>query len=175
MPRPLTALLLSLAMLVGCVVQPPETSHENVTATVSPYPSVEEWLQLQHEATTLDRAQVAERLALMNKDMDLAEQYRYGILNQQLQTYGAWTVARDTFQKLQENADLPEAQRQLAGIFRQYNQNRINAYARQQELVTQQNELQQKLDHAGEEKRLLEHKIQALTELETAISTRKEE
>jgi hypothetical protein len=175
MPRPLTALLLGLAMLAGCVVQPPEKSHDNTTAAVSPYPSVEEWLQLQQEATELDRAQVAERLAAIDKDMNLAELYRYGILNQQLQTYGAWTVARDTFQKLQENHDLPEAQRQLAGILRLYNQNRINTYARQQELVTQQNELQQKLDHAGEEKRVLEQKIQALTELETAISTRKEE
>jgi hypothetical protein len=175
MPLTLVSLLLSLTVLAGCVTQEPESSRASVTAAVSPYPTVEEWLQQQQQAVALDTAQVVEQLSLLDKDMTIAQLYYYGILNQQLQTYGAWTVARDTFKKIQETEDLPEPQRQLASILRQYNQNRINAYARQQDLVAQQAELQQQLEHAGEEKRLLEQKIQALTALEAAISTRKEE
>ena len=56
-----------------------------------------------------------------------------------------------------------------------YNQNRINWYQRQGELVKQRSQLEEQLDEAEQEKALLEQKIQALTDLEAVISTRKEQ
>lgn len=123
----------------------------------------------------MDTAEVTERLAQVDKPAGSDELFYYGLLNQELQAYGAWTVARDTFQSLQENEALPKDLRQLAGIFRQYNQSRINGYVRQQELAGQTTELQENLGRVENEKRQLEQKIQAITALEAAISTRKEE
>ena len=58
---------------------------------------------------------------------------------------------------------------------RQFNQLRINAYVRQLELESNAITLRQQLVSAEAEKTQLQQKIQALTELETFISTRKEE
>ena len=66
-------------------------------------------------------------------------------------------------------------QRQLTGILLAYNQNRINWYQRQSELLVENAELEKQLQQAEEDKVLLEQKIQALTDLEADISTRKEQ
>lgn len=139
------------------------------------YPSIEQWLNLEQDVASMEAADVTERLTQVDRSDGIGQLFYYGVLNQQLPTYGAWTLARDTFQRLHENADLPTANRQLAGILRKYNQNRINAYLRRQDLLDQQNQLQQDFRQTEDEKRQLERKIQALTELETVISTRKEE
>ena len=179
LPRPLVFLLLSLAVLAGCAVQPPQQTAEDHTGEVIRYATLKEWLELQQEVAEMEKAEVAGQLAKVDKSVaksaNPGQLYYYGVLNQQLNTYGAWTVARDTFQKLQENQALPKEQRQLAGILRQYNQNRINGYVRQRALLNERAQLQQDLSHAEDEKRQLAQKIQALTELEAAISTRREE
>jgi hypothetical protein len=175
LPRPLVLLLFSLAVLAGCAAQPPEQTAGDHTAEVVMYATVEEWLNLQQEVSEMDTAGVASRLATVDKTGSTGQLYYYGVLNQQLKTYGAWTVARDTFRKLQENQALRKEQRQLAGILRQYNQNRINGYTRQRALLNERAQLRQDLSRAEDEKRQLAQKIQALTELEAAISTRREE
>ena len=175
MSRTLILLLINFAILSGCAIQPPADTVQDSAATMVAFPDIEQWLDLQQEVEAMDSAQVAERLSGIEKSVELRQLYYYGLLNQQLQSYGAWTVARDTFQKLQENEDLPKQQRQLAGILRQYNQNRINGYLRYNSLLTEQTRLQQALSQAEQEKQLLEQKIQALTALEAAISTRREE
>ena len=96
-------------------------------------------------------------------------------VNQQLVTYGAWVQARDAFRLLREDEELSEEQRQLVAILQAYNQTRINWYQRQSELLNRHAELQQQLDEAEQDKLVLEQKIQALTDLEAAISTRKEQ
>jgi len=187
LPRPLVALLFTLAILAGCAAQPPDQTTADHIVEVVMYATLEEWLDLQQEVAEMDTAEVASQLARVDKSAvksavksantaaNTGQLYYYGVLNQQLKTYGAWTVARDTFQKLQENQALPKEQRQLAGILRQYNQSRINGHARQQALLTERAQLRQDLSHAEDEKRQLAQKIQALTDLEAAISTRREE
>ena len=76
---------------------------------------------------------------------------------------------------LQQDETLTEAQRQLMVVLEAYNQNRINWYQRQSEAVKQNRKLEQQLSDAEQEKLLLEQKIQALTDLEAVISTRKEQ
>ena len=175
MSRTLIPLLLLLSILGGCAAQPPEQSTGNPPADDISYNSVEEWLDLQQQVGELDTAEVTGRLAKIDKSTDPGQLYYFGILHQQLKTYGAWTVARDTFQKLQQHPALSQEQRQLAGILRQYNQNRINSFARQRDLLNENVTLQQKLVTTENEKLQLAQKIQALTELEAAISTRREE
>jgi hypothetical protein len=175
MSRTLIPLLFSFALMGGCAVQPPEQTAGIPTPDGIRFDTVEEWLDLQQEVTALGNTEVASRLATIDKSADSGQLYYFGVLNQQLKTYGAWTVARDTFQKLQDNQSLSREQRQLAGIFRQYNQNRINSFSRQRELLNDNAKLQQQLTAAESEKQQLAQKIQALTEVETAISTRREE
>ena len=60
-------------------------------------------------------------------------------------------------------------------MLERYNQSRINWYTRQEELLERYQYLQRELDASDDEKAELEQKIQALTELEAEISTRKEQ
>lgn len=175
MPRALAAILLGASILCGCVAQPPVESSRQDTASVISTPSVEEWLDQLETVGTMDTAEVMKQLEIVDKTAGSSELFYFGVLNQQLQNYGAWTVARDTFQSLQENQALSKQQRQLAGILRVYNQSRINGQFRYTTLLNEQTALQEGLSKAEAEKRQLEIKIQALTELETAISTRQED
>ena len=119
--------------------------------------------------------EVVAKLIRVNEPEGAGQLFYYGLLNQQLQTFDAWAQARDTFRQLHENEELTAEQRQLAGILQSYNQNRINWYQRQGELLKQNAELKQQLSDAEQDKLLLEQKIQALTDLEAVISTRKEQ
>ena len=175
MSRTLIALAWCLAILSGCVEQPPVENLGGPPVQPAVYPHVLRWLDVQQDVSAMDTATVSERLATVNKSGDTDELFYYGVLNQQLHAYGAWTVARDAFQSLQENEALSKDLRQLAGIFRQYNQSRINGYVRQHELLDQTTELQENLSQAEIDKRQLEQKIQAITAVEAAISTRREE
>jgi hypothetical protein len=175
MSRALIPLLVSLAILSGCVAPAPVDTTEDNTAKFIAYPTVEQLLNMQQSVDSMEPAEAAERLAKVDKTAGVRQLFYFGLLNQRLEMYGAWTVARDTFQKLQENEKLHREPRQLAGILRQYNQSRINNYLRQEALLGEKTELQQQLDQAREEGQLLKQKIQALTEVETAISTRREE
>ena len=123
----------------------------------------------------MDTDEVVEQLVRLNKPEGIDQLYYYGLLNQQLQTQGAWVQARDSFRELQQKEGLTSEQRQLAGILLVYNQNRINWYQRQSELLKRHAEMQEQLQQAEQDKLLLEQKIQALTDLEAVISTRKEQ
>jgi hypothetical protein len=119
--------------------------------------------------------QAVERLVTVDRPEGTGQQFYYGLLNSQLQSYGAWTQARDTFQELLELDTLSPQQQQLVDILRQYNQNRINLYLSQEELLAEQAELQEQLQDAEQDNERLQQQIQALTDLETVISTRREE
>lgn len=173
MSRSLTILLLALLLLSGCAMAP---SSGTTDAAPAPTPSpVDSWLDLYAQVSIMDIPEVLDTLVKLQRPEGTDQLFYYGLLNQQLQTYGAWTQARDTFQKIQENEQLTPEQQQLASILRQYNQNRINWYVRQRDLLNQHAELDAQMAEAREENRQLQQKIQALTELETVISTRKEE
>ncbi len=119
--------------------------------------------------------EVVAKLIRVNKPEGAGQLFYYALLNQQLQTFGAWSQARDTFRQLHQDEELTIEQRQLVGILQEYNQNRINWYQRQRELLIRHAELKQQLSEAEQDKLLLEQKIQALTDLEAVISTRKEQ
>ena len=119
--------------------------------------------------------EAAERIAQLDSPEGEGQRFYYGLLHTRLKSYPDWIRARDAFADVASNASVSEAQRGLADLMRQYNQLRINAYVRQLELESNAVTLRQQLVNAEAEKTLLQQKIQALTELETIISTRKEE
>lgn len=175
MSSALAAILVGIALLSGCVAQPPVESTKQDTENVISAPTVEQWLDQLEEVESMDTTEVMRQLELIDKTTSASQLFYYGILNQRLQNYGAWTVARDAFQQLQEDQTLTKQQRQLAAVLREYNQSRINGHARYATLLKEQSALQDGLNQAETEKRQLEQKIQALTELETTISTRQED
>ena len=175
MSRSLAPVALVLAFLAGCATSPPNPVVETTPPEITAYLALQQWLNLQQQVAALSTEEVVAELVGLGKPEDIAQLYYYGLLNQQLQTYGGWAQARDTFRDLHLNEELLLEQRQLAAILQQYNQNRINWYQRQSELLKQHAELQQELQQAEQDKLLLEQKIQALTDLETVISTRKEQ
>ena len=175
MPRPLISLVFILATLTGCTAMPSIPVTRNSTPEAILYPTVPQWLDLQQDVAAMSTEEAVEKLVRVNKPEGPGQLFYYGLLNQQLETYGAWVLARDTFQLLHDDEELAAEQRQLAGILQDYNQNRINWYKRQSELLVQNAELKQALHQSEQEKLLLEQKIQALTDLEAVISTRKEE
>jgi hypothetical protein len=142
---------------------------------INPAAPLLNWLALHSEVRTLTNEEVVQRLVSIGLPEGNESQYYYGLLNQQLDSLGAWIQARDAFDKLSEAEGLSPEQRDLAVIFRALNQDRINAKIAIDKLSNQGSELQQLLSETEEEKKLLEQKIQALTDLESVISTRKEE
>jgi len=163
-----------LAVLAACSSQPQAPEPVPVNAP-PPEPSIQQWLALQREVGDMTAETAVQRLVEVDRPRDVGQIYYYGLLNQQLETYGAWTQARDTFQKLESHPELEPAKRHLLNLLRQYNQNRINWYLKNRDLQSENAQLRSQLVEIGDEKAQLEQKIQALTELEAVISTRKEE
>lgn len=175
MPRTLVLPILCLAMLTACTSSKPAQIDTTVPAEVVAYTSLQFWLEKLQLAAEMPQTAVVEELVKLKKPTEPNELFFYAALNQQLDTFASWANARDSFRLLHTNEQLTFAQRQLAGILQQYNQSRINWYQRQSELLLDQQNLLEKLTLAEQEKSVLETKIQALTDLEAAISTRKEQ
>tara|TARA_R110002110_G_scaffold91264_1_gene237358 strand:+ start:8414 stop:8938 length:525 start_codon:yes stop_codon:yes gene_type:complete len=167
--------LLCLALLGGCAVSTPAKVIEPQEADDVVTTSLQRWLSLQQDVSIMSEAQVSERIRALEPPVDADDVYYYGLLHQQLNTFGAMTQARDTFRTLMQQAELSASQRQLVGILQQYNQSRINGYLQLQEMQMQQQDLQAQLTAIQQEKQILKQKIQALTDLEAAISTRREQ
>jgi hypothetical protein len=166
---------LALAVLAGCATSLPTQVATTPSPEIVTYSSVQQWLSLQQEVADMSTEEVVAKLIRVNKPEGAGQLFYYALLNQQLQTFGAWSQARDTFRQLHQDEELTIEQRQLVGILQEYNQNRINWYQRQRELLIRHAELKQQLSEAEQDKLLLEQKIQALTDLEAVISTRKEQ
>jgi len=173
MRRSLVSALLGLVILCGCAVSPP--ADEQAAPEVIYYSSVQHWLKLQHEVAAMSIEETSDELVGLGKPENAGDLFYHGLLNQQLPTNAAWVQARDAFRALHKDDELTVEQRRLAGILEAYNQNRINWYQRHSDLLAENTRLQQQLRETEQDKLLLEQKIQALTELEADISTRKEE
>jgi hypothetical protein len=172
--RTLTIILLTLAVLVACAM-PPSAVVQQPNPEVVIYTGVQQWLKLQQDIAGMDAEMLDTALADKVAPEGRNDLYHYALLQQHSQSYAAWVNARDAFRQLYADEGLTESQRQLVAIFQAYNQLRINGYQRQSELLDEQAKLQQQLHKAAQDKLLLEQKIQALTELEADISTRREE
>jgi len=175
MPRAIACILFIASTLCGCAVQAPIEAPRPDTADTAASDTLGQWLDQIQEVNAMDSTEVARQLHGVDKATGTGPLFYFALLNQRTQSYGAWTVARDAFQALEEDEEIPMQQRQLAAVLRQYTQYRINAYARYNALLGEQSKLQQELEDAAQDKRQLEQKIKALTELETAISTRQED
>jgi len=153
-------------LLAGCASQAPVPA-PGPQAQLARAP-VLEWLQWQASVATMEPAELKAALEGIPDPASAGQRFYYGLLRQQANDYNSWVSARDNFRQLQAEESLTPEQRQLAGILERYNQSRINWFHSREELQQQYRALQ-------EQNRLLEQKIQAITDLESTISTRKEE
>lgn len=149
--------------------------HTEVPAKASKPPPVLKWLRWQETVSTMTASQLVTVLEGMAQPGNANQWFYYGLLNQQSETYDGWVIARDIFRRLHEDEALTDRQRQLAGLLEMYNQSRINSIHGQEELKKRNDELQLQLEQLREQNLLLQQKIQAITELESTISTRSEE
>lgn len=171
MSRTLIALMVTAA-LTACASGAPAP----VPAPVVPEPcSASDWLALQDSVLLLDEQATVDALVAIGRPADADSLYHYGLLNQQLESYGAWVQARDSFKALAADPALCAEQRTLATVLLQFNQRRINWSARTNQLLQDNEALRTSLEESQAERQLLEQKIDALTDIEAAISTRKAE
>jgi hypothetical protein len=176
MSRTLIIAGILLVILSGCVTQP------EIVVQVPPAPDpqtctceqLQKWLGLQDQVSNMSDEQVKERLARLDEPKGSWQQFYFGLLKQQLDEFVSWTQARDIFRELAEDGDLFKEQRDLVNILQRYNQTRINWYMQHRKLLADYETTAAKLDAALEENSLLQQKVQAITDVETSISTLKE-
>ena len=167
MSRALAALFVFLA-LASCSVVNPTQVVEEATPEILSHDPVQRWLELHQHVAGMSREELDVKLATLDKPNNANQLFYFALLHNQGDTYGAWAQARDSFRQLLEEKSLTESQRQLASIFQMSNQSRINGYQRE-------DKLQLHLLESEQNKLLLEQKIQAITDVETVMSTREEE
>jgi hypothetical protein len=172
MSRALTALAVVLVLLAACSPYPRDVAG-NTRSHGASLSSVEQWLELERKVAAMSRQDIVARLVRVNRPESVGQLYYYGLLNHHLETYGAWTLARDSFREVLESEQLSTAQRQLVTVLEAYEQARINAYLEREALAEQNQSLRGEAEAARQLNEELEQKLQALTELETDISTRK--
>ena len=169
-----SALLLCLATVAGCASAPapaPQTPVIEVSTTTT----IRQWLNRQEQVAGLSAGQIEQELHNRPRPEDGPELFEFGLLNHYSQHYQSWIQARDAFRKLSADASLSRGQRQMAALLETYNQQRINAYLSYQQLQQENVELQRQIAVAALKKAQLQQQIQALTELEANISTRKDQ
>jgi hypothetical protein len=170
----ITALV--LVTLAGCATQPPTTI--DIANDVPPAcncTQLQNWLELQRKVSAMSIEKVEQKLTRLGEPKGNQQLFYVGLLNQQLDVFENWTQARDIFRQLAANIELTKEQRNLAAILERYNQSRINWYLQYRQALEDNQGLKAKLLVSQEEIELLEAKIQAVTDLETSISTRKEQ
>lgn len=177
MSRSLTVIVLLLATLAGCTVLPEQ---EQPAATppdpdALAYRALRDWLDREQTVAAMEPNEVVTELVKIGKPGGPDELFYFGLLNQKLKTYASWIQARDAFREVSKATGVTAEQRQLATLLELYNQSRINWYLEYREVQADFAALQGELDAAQQENGLLQQKIQAITDLETSISTRKEQ
>lgn len=175
MPRTLITITILASLLGGCNTFAPAPVIEQPSPTTIAVVPVQEWLKLREETAQLSPEEASVGLSAATSPKTSIDWFYKGLLLQQQQQYDTWTQARDTFRLLAESETLAPELQQLAAILEDFNQNRINWYQRHNKLILSYEQLQKQLLTSEQEKMLLEQKIQALTDLEEAISTRKEQ
>ena len=178
MSRAHLVIAFALVSLVGCGSAPPpqpSPAMQTPNPEIADYHALRDWLDLQQAVSVMSEEQVAEELVKIGEPHESTAWFYVALLNQQLNSYDSWVLARDALQVLIESEGLTGGQRQLADIFMRYNQKRINWYLAYQDASEERAAVEQQLQEAREQNTVLEQKIQAITDLETTISTRKEQ
>lgn len=167
---------LACLTLTGCIGgKTVQVVDQTSPVEVIAYSALQGWMNLQEQSAKLTPEQAASELSALGEPEDADAFFHLGLLEQQLKTFNGWTQARDIFRELKTNESLTGEQRQLVSTLEIYNQSRINWSELYNELLTDYKSLQEQLLASAEEKALLENKIKELTDIETVISTRKEQ
>ena len=180
MSKSRSSLTLLLALIAGCAATPAPTPAPEIREQRQEAPSVETvpvqvWLRLENATTQMSDEEVVAELVKLGKPSDAHEKFYFGLLNHQLDTYSNWRQARNAFREVRRDAEASPGLRQLAGIMERYNRTRVEDYKDRAQLLGKIDSLEDKLEMQQEERQLLEEKIQAITDVETSMSTRKEE
>jgi hypothetical protein len=168
----------ALLSLLGCgSTSPPQPAPvvQTPNPEIADYHALRDWLDLQQAVSVMSEEQVVDELVEVGEPDDPTAWFYVALLNQQLNSYDSWVLARDALQLLTDSEGLTGGQRQLVEIFVRYNQKRINWHLAYQDASEEQAAVEQQLSEAREQNTVLEQKIQAITDLETTISTRKEQ
>lgn len=173
MSRPLIIAALFLVTLAGCVAQPQTPTERPTDELTCTCVQLQNMLDQQDTVSTMSAGEITEQLASLGQPKGAQQLFYFGLLNQQLDAFAAWTRARDAFRELAADTGLAREQRDLAAILERYNQSRINWYQQHRQVLANYETLQAELGASQEENKLLQHKIKAITDLETSISTRK--
>jgi hypothetical protein len=174
MSRPLIIASILLVVLSGCATQPEIAVEVPLAPQTCTCDQLQKWLELQDQVSNMSSEEVKQRLVRLDEPKGSWQQFYFGLLQQQLDEFVSWTQARDTFRGLAADSGLVKEQRNLVTILQRYNQTRINWYMQHRKLLADNKTTEAKLDASLEENQLLIQKIQAITEVETSISTRKE-
>lgn len=175
MSRALAITLLVVCLPVACSLPKSSVLLEQSECLAIQHSSLHDWFVVEKKVVGMSREERVAELIALGKPIGSDMLVYYGLLNQELNAYGSWIQARDAFRQLSEEPGLTPDQRQWALTLQQYNQNRINWYRQYQDLLTDYDQVLERLSAAEEQSRTLEKRIQAITELEATISTRKEQ
>lgn len=127
------------------------------------------WLRIADLYMELTPSQAQQRLDKIDGEEKTSLQwFRYALLNQQLNERAGWIRSRDAFRQLLVTENFGDELRGLTKLLLKYNQNMINWDARY-------NKVQIQLKESEALQQVLEEKIQAITNLEQNISSRKEQ
>lgn len=127
------------------------------------------WLRIADLYMELTPTQAQQRLdELGNEEKTTLQWYRYALLNQQLNDRAGWVRARDAFRYVLATESLSQDLYGLTKLLLKYNQNMINWDARYSKVTIE-------LKESEAMQQVLEEKIQAITNLEQSMSSRKEQ
>jgi len=127
------------------------------------------WLRIADLYMELTPTQAQQRLdELGDEEKTTLQWYRYALLNQQLNDRAGWIRARDAFRYVLATESLSQELYGLTKLLLKYNQNMINWDARYSKVKIE-------LKESEAMQQVLEEKIQAITNLEQSMSSRKEQ
>lgn len=130
---------------------------------------------MERNTSAMDPATVVAELVKLGRPATAEQRFYYGLLNQQLDTPANWRQARNAFRKTRQDEALAAELRSLAAVLERYNRYRLEQNKARKSLLKDQQQLQSTLETKASENTELQEKIQAITELETDMSTRIEQ
>lgn len=127
------------------------------------------WLRIADLYMELTPTQARQRLdAIGDEEKTMLQWYRYALLNQQLNNRAGWIRARDAFRHVIASESLSQELYGLTKLLLKYNQSLIN-------WDTRYSKVKIELKESEGMQRVLEEKIQAITNLEQNMSSRKDQ
>lgn len=140
-----------------------------------PYQTIKHWLAMERSTSAMESGTVVAELVKLGRPATAEQRFYFGLLNQQLNTPANWRHARNAFRQTRQDTALAAELRSFAAVLERYNRSRLDQHNARQNQARQQQQLRERLETKASENTLLQEKIQAITELETDMSTRIEQ